>query len=417
VATAATRPRKEAPATSFQTFQWKGTDQQGRKVSGEIRAKDINLARAELRRQSLVINQLKKGKAKSGLFSGSSRRIGSKDITLFTRQLATMMEAGIPMVQAIEIIEKGLDHEGMVKMLADIRVQLESGTNFSVALRKHSKHFDNLYINLIAAGEQAGALDAILKKLAVYLERTEFIKSKVRRAMVYPSMILLVAAVVTLILLLYVIPMFENFFSSAGADLPALTKMVVDASHFVGKWGWALLIGAVAAVFVLMNRWKHSENFQRWVGKFALKLPVLGDIIHKSALARFSRTLSTTFGAGVPIMQALNSVASASGNAVFADAVLRMRESISKGQMLNFTMLQEPLFPNMLQQMTAIGEESGSLEHMMGKAADYYEEEVESAVDVLTSLIEPMIIVLIGTIVGTIVIAMYLPIFNLGQAM
>jgi type IV pilus assembly protein PilC len=234
--------------------------------------------------------------------------------------------------------------------------------------------------------------------------------------MVYPSMILLVAAVVTLILLLYVIPMFENFFASAGADLPTLTAMVVNASHFVGKWGWALLIGAVAAVFVIMNRWKHSENFQRWVGKFALKLPVLGDIIHKSALARFSRTLATTFGAGVPIMQALNSVASASGNAVFSDAVLRMRESISKGQMLNFTMLQEPLFPNMLQQMTAIGEESGSLEHMMAKAADYYEEEVESAVDVLTSLIEPFIIVIIGTIVGTIVIAMYLPIFNLGEA-
>jgi type IV pilus assembly protein PilC len=415
VATAATRARKGAPS-SFQTFQWKGTDNQGRKASGEIRAKDINLARAELRRQSIRVNQLKKGKAKSGLFSRSGRRIGSKDITLFTRQLATMMEAGIPMVQAIEIIEKGLDHEAMVKMLADIRVQLESGTNFSTALRKHSKNFDNLYINLIAAGEQAGAVDTILKKLATYLERTEFIKSKVKRAMVYPSMILLVAAVVTLILLLYVIPMFEGFFSSAGADLPALTQMVVDASHFVGKWGWALLIGAVAAVFVLINRWKHSENFQRWVGKFALKLPVLGDIIHKSALARFSRTLATTFGAGVPIMQALNSVAQASGNAVFGDAVMRMRESISKGQMLNFTMLQEPLFPNMLQQMTAIGEESGSLEHMMGKAADYYEEEVESAVDVMTSLIEPMIIVLIGTIVGTIVIAMYLPIFNLGEA-
>jgi type IV pilus assembly protein PilC len=415
VATAATRARKGAPV-SFQTFQWKGTDQQGRKATGEIRAKDINLARAELRRQNIHVNQLKKGKAKSGLFSRSGRRIGSKDITLFTRQLATMMEAGIPMVQAIEIIEKGLDHEAMVKMLADIRVQLESGTSFSVALRGHSKHFDNLYINLIAAGEQAGALDAILNKLAIYLERTEFIKSKVKRALVYPSMILLVAAVVTLILLLYVIPMFETFFSSAGADLPALTKMVVDASHFVGKWGWALLIGAVAAVFILINRWKHSEGFQRWVGKLALKLPVLGDIIHKSALARFSRTLATTFGAGVPIMQALNSVAAASGNAIFSDAVLRMRESIAKGQMLNFTMLQEPLFPNMLQQMTAIGEESGSLEHMMGKAADYYEEEVETAVDVLTSLIEPMIIVLIGTIVGTIVIAMYLPIFNLGQA-
>jgi len=416
VATAATRSRKDQPRASFQVFQWKGTDQQGRKASGEIRAKDINLARAELRRQNIVVSQLKKGKAKTSLFSRSGRKIGSKDITLFTRQLATMMEAGIPMVQAIEIIEKGLDHEAMVKMLADIRVQLESGSNFSVALRKHSKHFDNLYINLVAAGEQAGALDTILNKLALYLERTEFIKSKVKRALVYPSMILLVAAVVTLILLLYVIPMFEGFFSNVGSALPALTQMVVDASHFVGQWGWALLIGTVAVIYIIINRWKHSEGFQRWGGKMALKVPVIGDILLKSALARFSRTLSTTFGAGVPIMQALNSVAQASGNAVFADAVLRMRENISKGQMLNFAMLQEPLFPTMLQQMTAIGEESGSLEHMMGKAADYYEEEVETAVDVLTSLIEPMIIVIIGVIVGTIVIAMYLPIFNLGQA-
>jgi type IV pilus assembly protein PilC len=414
VATAATRSRKNAPS-SFQTFQWKGTDQQGRKASGEIRAKDINLARAELRRQMITPSQLKKGKAKKGLLSGS-KKIKSKDITLFTRQLATMMEAGIPMVQALEIIERGLDHENMIKMLADIRVQLESGTSFSVALRKHAKHFDNLYINLIAAGEQAGALDSILNKLALYLERTEYIKSKVMRALVYPSMIILVAAVVTLILLLYVIPMFEEFFSSAGADLPTLTQMVVNASHFVGQWGWALVIGAVAVVYILINRWKHSENFQRWIGKLSLKLPVLGDILHKSSLARFSRTLSTTFGAGVPIMQALNSVAAASGNAVFGDAVLRMRESIAKGQMLNFAMLQEPLFPTMLQQMTAIGEESGSLEHMMAKAADFYENEVETAVDVLTSLIEPMIIVMIGVIVGTIVIAMYLPIFNLGQA-
>jgi type IV pilus assembly protein PilC len=415
VATAATRSRKKTPETTFQTFQWKGTDQQGRKASGEIRAKDINLARAELRRQMITPSQLKKGKATKSLFS-SSKKIKSKDITLFTRQLATMMEAGIPMVQAIEIIEKGLDHDNMVKMLADIRVQLESGTNFSTALRKHSKYFDNLYINLIAAGEQAGALDTILNKLALYLERTEYIKSKVKRALVYPSMIILVAAVVTLILLLYVIPMFEKFFASAGAALPALTQMVVNASNFVGQWGWALLIGAVAVVYILINRWKHSEGFQRWIGKLSLKVPVIGDILHKSSLARFSRTLSTTFGAGVPIMQALNSVASASGNAVFGDAVLRMRENISKGQMLNFAMLQEPLFPTMLQQMTAIGEESGSLEHMMGKAADYYEEEVETAVDVLTSLIEPMIIVVIGVIVGTIVIAMYLPIFNLGQA-
>ena len=416
MATAATRSRKKEPASTFQTFQWKGTDPQGRKASGEIRAKDINLARAELRRQLITPNQLKKGKAKTSLFSRTGRKIGSKDITLFTRQLATMMEAGIPMVQSIEIIEKGTESEAMVKMLADIRVQLESGTNFSVALRKHSKYFDNLYINLVAAGEQAGALDAILNKLALYLERTEYIKSKVKRALVYPSMILLVAAVVTLILLLYVIPMFEGFFAGAGAALPTLTQMVINASHFVGKWGWALLIGAVAIVYFLINRWKHSERFQRWVGKLSLKLPVLGDILHKSSLARFARTLSTTFGAGVPIMQALNSVASASGNAVFSDAVLRMRESIAKGQMLNFAMLQEPLFPTMLQQMTAIGEESGSLEHMMGKAADYYEEEVETAVDVLTSLIEPMIIVVIGVIVGTLVIAMYLPIFNLGQA-
>lgn len=398
----------------MQTFQWKGTDQRGRKTSGEIRAKDINLARAELRRQMIKPTQIKKGKASQGLFSGA-RRIRSKDITLFTRQLATMIESGIPMVQSIEIIEKGTTMPALAKLLASIRIEIESGTNLSVVLRKHTKYFDNLFINLIAAGEQAGAMDTILGKLALYREKTEVIKSKVMRAMVYPAMILVVASVVTLIILLYVIPMFEKFFSSAGADLPALTRIVVDASHFVGSYGWIMLLMAVGIVMLLINRWKKSDAFQRRVGGFALKIPILGPILHNSSLARYSRTLATTFGSGVPIMQALASVASASGNAVFTESVMRMRESIAKGQMLNFAMQQEPLFPNMLQQMTAIGEESGSLEHMMSKAADYYEEEVDAAVEVLTSMIEPLIIVIIGVIVGTLVIAMYLPIFNLGQ--
>jgi type IV pilus assembly protein PilC len=399
----------------MQTFHWKGTDQRGRKTSGEIRARDINLARAELRRQMIKPTQIKKGKASQGLFS-SAKRIKSKDITLFTRQLATMIESGIPMVQAIEIIEKGTTMPALAKLLASIRIEVEGGTNLSVVLRKHTKYFDNLFINLIAAGEQAGAMDTILGKLALYREKTELIKSKVTRAMVYPAMIVVVAAAVTLIILLYVIPMFEKFFASAGAKLPALTRMVVEASHFVGSYGWIMLIAFVGVIMLLVNRWKKSEAFQRRVGGIALRIPILGPILHNSSLARYSRTLATTFGSGVPIMQALSSVASASGNAVFSESVMRMRDSIAKGQMLNFAMQQEPLFPNMLQQMTAIGEESGSLEHMMSKAADYYEEEVDAAVDVLTSMIEPLIIVVIGVIVGTLVIAMYMPIFNLGQA-
>jgi type IV pilus assembly protein PilC len=415
MASSIAQARKAAAASTMQTFQWKGTDNQGRKASGEIRAKDINLARAELRKQMISPSQLRKAKKSSSLFSGS-KRIRSTDITLFTRQLATMVEAGIPIVKALEIIEKGLNHDAMTKMLGSIRVEIESGTNLSVALRKHTKYFDNLFINLIAAGEQAGALDTILGKLALYREKTELTKSKVFRAMIYPAMIVAVASIVTLIILLYVIPMFEGFFSSAGADLPALTRMVVTASHFVGTWGWAMLLAFALLIYFIANRWKKSDTFQRWAGRVALKMPVLGNILHNSALARFSRTLSTTFGSGVPIMQTLSSVASASGNAIFSDAVMRMRESIAKGQMLNFAMQQEPLFPNMLQQMAAIGEESGSLEHMMGKAADYYEQEVDAAVDVLTSMIEPLIIVVIGVIIGTLVIAMYLPIFNLGQA-
>jgi type IV pilus assembly protein PilC len=413
---ATTTARKKGDIVqSLQTFRWKGTDSNGRKLSGEIRARDIALARAELRRQMIVPGQIRKASGGNGLFS-KARAIKSKDITLFTRQLATMVDSGIPIVQAFEIIEKGVENPSMASLLASIRVEIESGANLSSVLGKHSRYFDNLYVNLIAAGEQAGALDTILNKLALYREKTEMIKSKVVRALVYPAMILVVAAVVTLIILLYVIPQFEMFFTNAGSELPMLTQMVVKASHFVGEWGWLILLGTAAVAWLAMNRWKKSEAFQRRAASIALKLPVLGPILANAALARFSRTLSTTFGSGVPIMQALSSVASASGNALFSDAILRMRDSIAKGQMLNFAMQQEPLFPNMLQQMTAIGEEAGSLEHMMGKAADYYEQEVDAAVDVLTSMIEPLIIVVIGVIVGTLVIAMYLPIFNLGDA-
>ena len=402
-------------AQSLQTFRWKGTDSNGRRLSGEIRARDIALARAELRRQMIVPGQIRKAGDANGLFS-KARTIKSKDITLFTRQLATMVDSGIPIVQALEIIEKGLEHPSMARLLASIRVEIESGANLSSVLGKHARTFDNLYVNLIAAGEEAGALDTILNKLALYREKSEMIKSKVLRAMVYPAMILVVATVVTLIILLYVIPQFEEFFVNAGSDLPALTRMVIDASHFIGRWGWLILLATAAAAWLVVNRWKKSQAFQRRAAKIALRLPVIGPILRNAALARFSRTLSTTFGSGVPIMQTLSSVASASGNALFGDAILRMRDSIAKGQMLNFAMQQEPLFPNILQQMTAIGEEAGSLEHMMGKAADYYEQEVDAAVDVLTSMIEPLIIVVIGVIVGTLVIAMFLPIFNLGDA-
>ncbi len=413
----ATAAAKRLTASSkLNTYKWDGFDSRGKKTSGEIQAKDLNLARATLRRQEIRPTKIR-AKQTSSLFATlNSKPLSEKDITFFTRQLSTMLEAGVPLVTALDIIGRGHKNAEFTKLMNSLRVDVESGTSLSDAFAQHPKYFDNLYVNLVAAGELSGTLDEVLSKIADYKEKTLALKGKVKRAMIYPAAILVAAVVVTLILLIYVIPVFEELFQSVGTDLPALTRWVINVSHEVAGRGWMIALAVVIAVLILLRLWKKSEKFQRGVGKLTLKLPVLGKIMHNAALARYSRTLTTTFGAGVPIMESLASVAATSGNAIFSDAILRMREGIASGQSLHFTMQQEPLFPILLQQMTSIGEESGSLEKMMDKAANYYEGEVDAAVEVLTSLMEPLIIAVIGIIVGTLVIAMYLPIFHLGDA-
>ena len=412
----ATAAKKITASSKLNTYKWEGFDSRGKKSSGAIQAKDLNLARATLQRQEIRPTKIRVEKRSSLYATLNSKSLSEKDITFFTRQLATMLEAGVPLVTTLDIIGRGHKNPEFTKLTNSLRVDVESGTSFSAAFAQHPKYFDNLFVNLVAAGELSGTLDEVLSKIADYKEKTLALKAKVKRAMIYPASILVAAVVVTLILLIYVIPVFEELFQSVGTDLPALTRWVINASHTVAGRGWMIALAVVIVVLILMRMWKKSEKFQRSVGKLTLKLPVLGKIMHNAALARYARTLTTTFGAGVPIMESLSSVAATSGNAIFSDAILRMRDGIASGQSLNFTMLQEPLFPILLQQMTSIGEESGSLEQMMNKAALYYEGEVDAAVEVLTSLMEPLIIAVIGIIVGTLVIAMYLPIFHLGDA-
>ncbi len=411
-----TAVKKQAASSELNTYHWQGFDRKGKKSSGKVQAKDLTLARATLRRQEIQPSRIKIERASAFSSFTRSKTVSEKDITFFTRQLATMLEAGVPLVTALDIIGRGHKNPQLTEMLNAIRVDLESGASLSAALAQYPKYFDNLYVNLIAAGELSGTLDEVLKKIADYMEKTLALKAKVRRSMIYPSTIIIAAIVVTLILLLYVIPVFENLFQSVGSDLPALTRWVINASHIAADTGWMFMLALVVIVLILLRLWKRSDTFQRRVGKLVLHLPALGSIVHNAALARFASTLTITFGAGVPIMESLASVAKTSGNALFSDAVLRMREGVISGQSLNFTMLQEPLFPPLMHQMTTIGEESGSLEHMMDKAASYYAAEVDAAVEILTTLMEPIIIVVIGIIVGTLVISMYLPIFHLADA-
>ncbi len=413
----ATAAAKKLTASSkLNTYKWDGFDSRGKKSSGEIQAKDLNLARATLRRQEIRPTKIREKRTSSLFASLNSKPLSEKDVTFFTRQLATMLEAGVPLVTALDIIGRGHKNAEFTKLMNSLRVDVESGTSLSAAFAQHPKYFDNLFVNLVAAGELSGTLDDVLMKIADYKEKSLALKAKVKRAMIYPASILIAAVVVTFVLLLYVIPVFEDLFQSVDSDLPALTKWVIGASHAVASSGWMFMLAFILIIVILLRSWKKSEKFQRFVGRFVLKIPVLGSIMHNAALARFARTLTTTFGAGVPILQSLSSVAETTGNALFSDAVLRMREGVISGQSLNFTMLQEPLFPTLIQQMTTIGEESGSLEHMMEKTAAYYESEVDAAVEILTTLMEPIIIVVIGVIVGTLVISMYLPIFHLGDA-
>ena len=393
-------------------FQWEGKDKRGSVVKGKTVAASEAAVRAELRRQGVVPSKIRK---QSTLFSGGGGKVTPADIAIFSRQLATMLTAGIPLVQAFEIVGNGHEVPAVQKLLLAIKQDVEGGTSLAGALAKHPLYFDDLYTSLVAAGEQAGALETLLEKIATYKEKTEAIKKKIKKAMTYPIAVVVVAIVVTAILLIFVIPQFEMVFKGFGADLPAFTRMVVNLSVFVRTQGWIIAIGIGAVVYGFIALKKRSQAFRHWMDRVALKLPALGPILVKSAIARYARTLATTFAAGVPLVEALESVAGATGNIVYEQAVLKMRDEVATGQRLQQAMENTGLFPNMVIQMVAVGEESGSLDEMASKVADFYEEDVDNAVDNLSSLMEPMIMSILGVLIGGLVIAMYLPIFMMGS--
>ena len=392
-------------------FAWEGLDRNGTRARGEVLAANETMAKASLRRQG--INPLKIKKKPRPLFG--PKKIVPKDIAVFMRQIATMMDAGVPLVQAMEIIGRGHEKPAMRNMLLKVKTSVESGTAFSASLAQFPRHFDDLVINLVEAGEASGELDNLLDKIATYKEKTESIKGKIKKALFYPAAVIVVAIVVTAILLIFVVPTFRDLFRSFGADLPAFTIMVINLSEFVQQWWWAVLLALVAAGWGLKEAHFRSAKFRRWLDLTILKIPVIGELLRKAAIARFCRTLSVMFAAGVSLVEALKSVSGATGNALFAEATLKMRDETSTGMQLNMSMRGTGVFPNMVVQMAAIGEESGSLDEMIGKVADFYEEEVDNMVDAMSSLLEPLILVILGTLVGSLVIAMYLPIFKLGS--
>lgn len=394
-------------------FVWEGTDQRGARTQGELSARTELVARAELRRQGIRVVKIRKKPL--ALFSARQKKITTKDIAIFSRQLATMLSSGVPLVQAFEIVGRGHENPSMQDLLLKIKSDIEGGIPLAEALGRHPLYFDALFCNLVQAGEQAGVLETLLHKIAEYKEKTESIKAKIKKALTYPAAVIVVAVVVTAILLIFVVPQFEELFKGFGADLPAFTRMVVDLSKFVQEWWYVVLGVTIAVVYVLIQLKKRSEKFNQMIDRMALRVPVVGEIIHKAAIARFARTLATMSTAGVPLVEALESVSGATGNFVYASAVLQMREDVSSGSQLQQCMRQTALFPNMVVQMVAIGEEAGSLDNMLAKVADFYEEEVDNAVDSLSSLIEPMIMAILGVVVGGLVIAMYLAIFKLGS--
>ena len=392
-------------------FVWEGKDKRGHKVRGKSLAANEASLRAELRRQGVSATRVK---TQSSAFR-SGGKVTNEDIAIFARQLATMMSAGIPMVQAFEIIGNGHEKPAMQKLVLEIKANIEGGSTLAESLGKFPLFFDNLFVNLVEAGEQAGALESLLDKIATYKEKTESLKKKIKKALFYPAAVLVVAVVVSLILLIFVIPQFEDLFKGFGADLPAFTQMVVNLSRFVQSQGWwmALLIGG--GFYTFFHFYKRSRNMQLAADRILIKFPIIGPILVKAAIARFARTLATMFAAGVPLVEAMQSVAGATGNIVYEEAVLRMKDEVATGQRLQRAMENTGLFPNMVVQMIAVGEESGSLDTMSGKVAEFYEAEVDNAVDSMSSLLEPLIMAILGVLVGGMVIAMYLPIFKLGQ--
>jgi type IV pilus assembly protein PilC len=392
------------------TFNWEGTDKKGNRIRGKVLAQNEQMVKADLRRQGISPIKIKK---QSGGATGG-KKITMSDIAVFSRQLATMMSAGVPLVQSFEIIGKGHENPKMQDLIMAIKADVEGGANLADAMAQHPLYFDDLFVNLVEAGEQAGALETLLDKIATYKEKTEAIKKKIKKALTYPIAVLVIAFIVTAILLIFVIPQFEDLFKGFGADLPAFTQFVINISEFVRDRGWLIFIAIAGTMSGFVALKKRSRKFRENLDRVALKIPVVGDILTKAAIARFHRTLATMFSAGVPLVEALESVAGATGNIVFEQAVLQMRDQVSTGQQLNIAMEQNGLFPNMPVQMIAIGEESGSLDTMAGKVADFFEAEVDDAVDNLSSLMEPMIMAVLGVLVGGLVVAMYLPIFKMG---
>jgi len=401
-----------AKEQKMDTFVWEGKDRKGKKTQGETTGASTALVKAQLRKQGITANKVKK---KSKPLFGGGKKVTPFDIALFTRQMATMMKAGVPLIQSFDIVTDGLENKTLQQLITDIRNDVAAGNSFAASLKRHPKYFDDLYCNLVESGESAGALETMLERIATYMEKTENLKRKVKKAMSYPIAVVAVAIIVTAILLVKVVPQFESLFQGFGADLPAFTQMVVGLSEWMQTWWLVVLGGIIGTIWAFKSAKRKSSTFSDLVDKYVLRVPVLGLIIDRSAVAKFARVLSTTFAAGVPLVDALQSVSGATGNAVYRDAVLKIKNDVSSGTQLQSSMRETGAFPIMAVQLTAIGEESGNLDEMLGKVAEHYEAEVDDLVDNLTSLMEPMIMSVLGVLVGGLIIAMYLPIFQMGQ--
>ncbi|MFC5697966.1 type II secretion system F family protein [Pseudomonas sp. GCM10022186] len=399
-------------ALKTSTFAWEGTDKKGAKIKGEISGQNPALVKAQLRKQGINPTKVRK---KSPSLLSAGKKIKPMDIALFTRQMATMMKAGVPLMQSFDIIGEGFEKPAMRTLVNEVKQEVAAGNSLANSLRKKPDYFDELYCNLVDSGEQAGALETLLDRIATYKEKTEALKAKIKKAMNYPIAVVVVAIIVSAILLIKVVPQFQSVFANFGAELPAFTLMVIGLSEILQEWWFIVLLGFFVVGFAIQQAHRKSASFRDWVDHTVLKLPIVGDILYKSAVARFARTLATTFAAGVPLVDALDSVAGASGNVVFKNAVLKIKQDVSTGMQLNFSMRTTGVFPAMATQMTAIGEESGALDEMLDKVASFYEAEVDNAVDGLTSLMEPLIMAVLGVLVGGLIIAMYLPIFQLGN--
>ena len=407
MATATSRPNIKSVKEVI--FEWEGKDRNGKTVRGELRASGEHQVQATLRRQGVLVTKVRKRRMRSG------KKIAPKDIAIFTRQLATMMKAGVPLLQSFDIVGRGSTNPSVAKLLNDIRTDVESGSSLSSAFRKHPLYFNTLYCNLVEAGEAAGILEDILDRLAIYMEKTEAIKSKIKSALMYPTAVIIVAFVVVALIMIFVIPAFKSVFENFGADLPAPTLFVIAMSEFFVSYWYIIFIGIFAGVYLFLQSWKRNEKMQMFMDRLLLQIPIFGNLIEKSVIARWTRTLSTMFAAGVPLVESLDSVGGAAGNYIYKSATQKIQQEVSTGTSLTNAMSNANVFPSMVIQMTAIGEESGSIDHMLGKAADFYEAEVDEMVAGLSSLMEPIIIVFLGTIIGGIVVAMYLPIFKLGS--